>query len=141
MSDDGISKRERRKRRWFEDGMQALERVIGEPAPGYVCPICRRWFTELEEVTFEHAPPRSVGGREVALTCRECNSGAGHGIDAELRKVQDLRDWNRGRLGKPLRARFAFGGVPLNVDVDRSPENRRSDCDSRSNVDGRTRRS
>ena len=102
--------------------MRALERVTGEPAPGYVCPICRRWFASIEEVTFEHAPPRSVGGREVALTCRECNSDAGHGIDAELHKVQNLRDWQRGRLGKPLRARFTFGGVPLNVDVDRSPE-------------------
>jgi hypothetical protein len=117
-----MTERQRRKQSWFDDGMRAFERVTGQPAQGYLCPICVRCCTTLGDVTFEHAPPRSVGGREVALTCNECNSGAGHGIDAQLRKAQDVRDWSRGRHSKPLRGRFVVEGISLRADMDRTAD-------------------
>jgi hypothetical protein len=117
-----VTKRERRKRRWFDAGREAAERASGRPALGYACPICARWFASIEDLTFEHAPPNSLGGREVTLTCVECNSTAGHELDAELRRAQDVRDWSRARHPKPLRGRFEFEGIPLNVDVDWTPD-------------------
>ena len=52
------------------------------------CPICLEPFTEAgvldgSAVTLEHVPPPpgALGGRPICLTCKECNAGAGHGID------------------------------------------------------------
>jgi hypothetical protein len=41
------------------------------------------------------AAGHAVGGREVALTCRQCNGTACHSIDAELAKAHEVREWNR----------------------------------------------
>ena len=101
--------------------MQAVERVTGR-AGLYVCPICARGFTSIDDLTFEHAPSRKIGGREVALTCRECNSVAGHSVDAEFARAHDVREWSRGRSPKPLRARLTFENIPVTVDVERTPE-------------------
>lgn len=110
------------KQRWFENGAAAFERVTGRPPGGYVCPLCLRVCTTLEDVKFEHAPPASVGGRRVCLTCDECNSTGGHSLDAELSRAERTRSWSRGTLGKPMRARAVVKGIPLNVDVDWRPE-------------------
>ncbi len=114
-------KRRRKKQWWFDLGVEAAERVLGEPVPGYICPLCIFAFSSLDDLTFEHAPPESLGGREICLTCSECNSTAGHTVDAELRKAQHEREWRRG-VGKPLRARFEVAGIALRVDVERTPE-------------------
>ena len=74
---------------WFDRGVRALARALA-PAGGdcYVCPLCR---TPVErdliatELTVEHAPPESIGGHAVALTCRACNSHAGAELDEALR--------------------------------------------------------
>ena len=57
----------------------------------YICPMCLRQFSmaDLETgapnmLTLEHAPPESVGGKGVALTCKQCNSIAGHEVDFHL---------------------------------------------------------
>lgn len=110
------------KQRWFNDGADAFERATERAPGGYVCPLCLRVCTTLEDVTFEHAPPASVGGRRVCLTCDECNSTAGHSLDAELSRAERTRSWSRGTLGKPMRARAVVKGIPLNVDVDWRPE-------------------
>lgn len=114
-------RRRQKKQRWFDLGVAAAERVFGEPVPGYVCPLCVHAFSSLDDLSFEHAPPDSVGGREICLTCAACNSTAGRSVDKELRKAQDERDWRRG-VGKPLRARFEVEGITLRVDVERTPE-------------------
>ena len=60
----------------------------------YLCPICLREFTETDLVenscnflTLEDAPPDSLGGSKIALTCKECNSGCGTSIDHHLTTV------------------------------------------------------
>lgn len=58
----------------------------------YLCPICLEEFTDihLEDnsknnfLTLEDAPPNSLGGYKIALTCKKCNSSCGHKIDFHL---------------------------------------------------------
>jgi hypothetical protein len=62
----------------------------------------------------EDVPPRSVGGRKIVLTCRECNStSGGHLLDAELRRRETLLDFARGTMRKPASVVVEFGGVPF----------------------------
>lgn len=58
----------------------------------YICPICVRQFEENDLIsksdknflTEEDAPPEKLNGNRIALTCKECNSKAGHEIDVHL---------------------------------------------------------
>lgn len=57
----------------------------------FICPICLQQFSlpDLESnspnmLTLEHAPPEAVGGDGIVLTCKDCNSSAGHEIDFHL---------------------------------------------------------
>ena len=93
--------------------------------PGYVCPLCVHAFPSIDDLSFEHAPPESVGGREVCLTCKSCNNTAGAGVDKELRRALDHRDWWRG-TGKPVRARLEVAEITLRVEMQRTPSWSRS---------------
>ena len=79
-----------RERLWlFQRGASAAQRYTGSPEL-YLCPICGTAFTQSvlftddPELTREHAPPKAVGGKVIALTCKGCNRTAGHSIDAAL---------------------------------------------------------
>ncbi len=67
----------------------------------YICPICLNQFEENDLVsspnknflTEEDAPPAKLGGSRIALTCKECNSKAGHQIDNHLiHRLRNLDD-------------------------------------------------
>ncbi len=50
------------------------------------CPICLEPFSREgvkkgREVTLEHAPPKTLGGVEMCLTCTSCNRSAGSSLD------------------------------------------------------------
>jgi hypothetical protein len=107
-----------RRQRWFDAGKDAFERVTGDHVNGYVCPLCLRVCSTLDDVTLEDVPPKRVGGRRICLTCDECNHTSGHTLDDELVRSYTYRDWSRGTLGRPLRARSEIEGVPLWVDVE-----------------------
>ena len=58
---------------------------------GYVCPLCFNLFeidalgySSSNPLTFDHNPPQSLGGKRGVLTCKECNSVAGHKLDSQL---------------------------------------------------------
>ena len=59
------------------------------------CPICLTGFTRDQAssgrtVTLEHVPIKALGGKARCLTCRNCNSEAGRGIDqAAAIRAQD----------------------------------------------------
>ena len=60
----------------------ARSRVFPEFENPYICPLCSKPFTRAaiadHTLTFEDAPPKSYGGKPVALTCRAravCPSG------------------------------------------------------------------
>lgn len=58
----------------------------------YICPICLEQFSVDDIIsddtknylTEEDAPPDKLGGSRIALTCKKCNSTAGHEIDIHL---------------------------------------------------------
>lgn len=76
------------KKQYFEKGSAALKRVTSIEQDCYCCPLCKKIFNfqSLEEgvLTLEHAPPEKVGGKPLALTCKECNSISGYSIDAAV---------------------------------------------------------
>ncbi len=58
---------------------------------GVLCPLCLEVFLESDllisdknHLTLEHNPPKSLGGKDNILTCKECNNKSGHKTDVEL---------------------------------------------------------
>lgn len=108
-----------RRLRLYESARAAIGALYGEPVPGYVCPLCLEIFSNLDDLTEEHVPPACLGGKVLCLTCRECNSVAGHTVDAEAH-----REHVAGRFlatgDPPRRAKIRVDGLSLNVDVSRN---------------------
>ena len=110
----------RTKRNWFDRGVIAAQRTarLVLPTDTYICPVCHRGLdlTELQndEVTFEHAPPKNQGGKEVALTCRTCNQAAGEKLDEQLRRQELSFDFALGTLNTPSSVRLEFGDTRFN---------------------------
>jgi hypothetical protein len=104
------AKRQRIKERWFDEGTAAFERVF----PGarakrfpeidnpYICPLCEQPFARAAiadgALTFEDAPPKSYGGKPVALSCKSCNNALGSSLDASL-STFDSNEMSPCRLG------------------------------------------
>lgn len=104
--------------RWFLAGAQ----VLAELAPGlpegewYGCPLCQTFFTidELDTkiLTKEHVPPRSVGGREMVLTCRPCNNRAGATFDAHMERAEAFRRFGSDEPLRHLDITLTVAGIP-----------------------------
>jgi hypothetical protein len=87
------------------------------------------WLYTVDEIdtnglTLEHVPPRSVGGRPLVLTCRPCNNGAGHRLDAHLERRERLRRFGGpGSLSESLDVTVTIAGIvnrgSLRLDADR----------------------
>jgi len=84
----------------------------------YLCPICLRKFSinDLDNssynmLTREHAPPESLGGKNKALTCSECNSGAGSKYDSHFSKRLNEIDGANRVPGSSARGRIIFRGM------------------------------
>jgi HNH endonuclease len=115
-----------RSRAWFDQGCDAFKRAFPEIAKNvpadrfYVCPVCLHAFGEealaLRFLTREDVPPKSVGGRKLALTCRQCNSEGGHEVDSHARREADLYDFAAGEL-REIKAGLitASGRVPIRL--------------------------
>ncbi len=75
--------------------------------PTYACPICLTPFTiealADKRLSAEHVPPKSVGGRELLLTCKVCNNSAGTKLHADAKTKEDVRIAMAGMLGRPHR--------------------------------------
>ncbi len=59
--------------------------------PMYICPLCLRGYTKValdqnfhNPLTIEDVPPKSLGGKPLLLTCKECNSKGGYLLDSAL---------------------------------------------------------
>lgn len=111
---------------WFDQGCDAFKRTfpaIAVKLPAhrfYVCPICLTAFSEqalaLRVLTREHVPPKSLGGKRLALTCVACNSGGGHGADSHARREADLIGFARGDV-REIKAhlRTTSGRLPVRL--------------------------
>lgn len=82
----------------FRYGSTAIAKHTNGDSSLYYCPICGVGYPESSaiagtDLTLEDVPPKSVGGKPILLTCRRCNSSAGHKIDvcaASKRKFEEF---------------------------------------------------
>lgn len=136
------AERQRIKERWFDAGTSAFERVfpgarakrfpeIDDP---YICPLCEQPFPRTaiadRTLTFEDAPPKSYGGKPVALSCKSCNNSLGSSLDAPLSTL-DSNEMSPCRLGingvevaayQEIRSDGRFFAIPENQNNPRDHE-------------------
>jgi hypothetical protein len=84
----------------FKVGIAAANAYLGIARNVYLCPICAQEFpidsVHDGRLTLEHVPPKAAGGKWLVLTCKECNSKAGHSIDSasarrdEMESIMDI---------------------------------------------------
>lgn len=116
-----MAKNTAKRERFFSLGAGTLERLNPELKGLYACPICRTCYprSALDDkiLTLEHAPPKALGGKGIALTCKPCNSRAGHTIDAHARRLQDVRGFASRKMDRPLHVKVSVEGVdkPVNI--------------------------
>jgi len=114
---------------WFNYGVEAFARARPDAPRLYCCPICIRGFDNPDELTIEHVPPKSVGGKPLVLTCQDCNNRSGHLLDAHIRTGRDRREVAEGKretwiklsqFGHTVTAKALFG--PGRIHVTAVPE-------------------
>jgi hypothetical protein len=69
------------------------------------------------DLTREDAPPKSLGGKPLALTCRWCNHGSGRNFDAEPGKQERLRQFIAGEGDQAMRGSFTIGNATNHGDI------------------------
>jgi hypothetical protein len=109
-----------KKHDWFNLGARSYDQVCPGTysVPTYVCPICLTPFTveALDDgrLSVEDVPPKSVGGRELLLTCTRCNNTAGTKLDADAKTKEDVCLAMAGRAPRPHRIKMMIGGMTMN---------------------------
>lgn len=91
----------------------------------YICPLCLDQFNrdDLESndsknyLTEEDAPPASLGGSRIALTCKNCNSRCGHNFDYQLKELIEHEENTNFIKGTVQRGRIEFEGEQLTVEL------------------------
>lgn len=120
------SGKSKRKLKLFGQGVANLSNIVACPTDAYLCPLCGN-FKSLNELTLEHAPPKSIGGKEIILTCYTCNNDAGRKIDSHIAKQQNMN-----RLAKSLaiqtfqqkeRGIISVNGTELRVEIEKKSDN------------------
>ena len=118
---------EAKKRAMFKCGAAAAQRYTGS-SEFYYCPICANPYSlpdlvDKKALTLEHAPARSIGGKEIALTCASCNKKAGHDFEFAIKARRDenhLGDVIAGAaVGEGGRVCFQAGGERVEACVSR----------------------
>ena len=108
---------------FFDRGAAAIKRYSGQEI--YRCPICAHSFDRSTlidgKLTLEHSPPESVGGKPVALTCHNCNSGSGHLFESNLAgraQITALMETILGeRRDEAARVSLQIGDIRLNTRI------------------------
>jgi hypothetical protein len=102
---------------YWNTGATALQR-FGYPH-AYGCPLCLRLFhqDQIDQLTLDHVPPKSLGGKLKVLTCKACNSTAGAQLDVHAHRLDVFRRIVAGQPYRPVTARLTFEGVTVNVEV------------------------
>ena len=85
-------------------------------ADAYICPLCLHAYAiGNTELTLEHVPPESVGGKPILITCKACNSNLGADIDVYLMNELEIVH-NLNHLDTiPQKTKLAFNGVEINA--------------------------
>lgn len=116
------------KKTLFDQGVAAASAVFGTRGV-YPCPLCKRAFTQdhlnAGQLSLEDVPPESIGGWPLLLTCRECNSTAGHEVDVHAANRDRLIESGRlilsGEEGSAGRVSIEAGGHSIRADLTNLP--------------------
>lgn len=62
------------------------ELKVTDKTDGFICPICLNGYNKknIVKLSLEDAPQQALGGRKIAITCKNCNNICGHSIDNHL---------------------------------------------------------
>lgn len=110
-----MGNKQKLRKRLFEQGVAALARTRPEIEGTYACPICRRAAPVLDPFTLEDVPPKSVGGRPLLLTCFDCNSTAGHQLDAHIHKGVKAAEIAAGTRPQAVRLSLGENTITANL--------------------------
>jgi hypothetical protein len=120
------NRKKRRREAFFARAAEAIRRNSNETRELFVCPICDNIFTRADldagRLTLEDVPPKSMGGKPIALTCKKCNNTSGSTLDAAMRAREDLRSLypalfrGIGTFAGP--AQLSVDGVSVNAELD-----------------------
>ncbi len=114
-----LKRSQRKKRAWFALGVTALQRALPGVPHVYACPLCVQRFSSLDALSFEDVPPKSIGGKPLVLTCRQCNSVSGHALDAYVKADRDLQKILSG--DKETRVRLTRDGQTITASARFAP--------------------
>jgi hypothetical protein len=95
--------------------------IVSKDKDDYICPICFRKFTKEDlnqekanPLSLEDAPPKSLGGSQIALTCEKCNNGMGKDIDWHLTERLNEMDFHDRIPGAEMKGKFTLNGITVN---------------------------
>lgn len=108
------------KRQFFEHAVRSLKYAMHPSPSGYICPICLKIINDINELTYEHVPPKSLGGKKLCLTCRCCNSTAGYTIDSAMHREQGFRNFLSPN-GHRSRVKIEVEGQVINAEMFQEP--------------------
>lgn len=107
------------------------------------CPLCLEKFSDedigKEKLTIEHVPPESSGGVPLVVTCKKCNSRAGHSIDGQYFRKCKLQNEVASVLTKRdaadvhVKIEELSSGVAVNAIAKSSPSNLNFDVTKHNN--------
>ena len=80
------------------------------------CPICLADFGKSDvaagtEVTLEHAPPKSLGGAPICLTCKSCNNNSSLIDQHAYLSVKAKKEWATGLGIAPIEICRCYSGT------------------------------
>jgi hypothetical protein len=95
--------------------------ILSSNTSDYICPICLDKFTkeDLDQkkdnpLSLEDAPPKSLGGSQIVLTCERCNNGMGKDIDWHLTERLNEMDFNDQIVGAEQKGTFSLNNITVN---------------------------
>jgi len=90
----------------------------------YVCPVCLDHFSPKDlnqklpnPLTLEDAPPKSLGGAQIALTCRSCNNNMGTDLDWHLKDRMNELDFKERVIGAKQTGTFILGDLKVKGEI------------------------
>lgn len=120
---------EQKRLNWFMKGSDGLARAFPDFFPGdhpfYVCPLCRAIYTiegvYQRDLTIEHVPPKSLRGKGLVLTCKDCNQKWGALAVPHARWYEDGLEFQEGALRRSkVPGKLIIEGLEINLDVAQS---------------------
>jgi hypothetical protein len=77
-----------------------------------MCPICWK-ICGKEDFAMEHAPPKSIGGKGVVLTCKKCNSTAGDSYEHRIKErvACDAGKWVESYLPNAFKGKASIENI------------------------------